>query len=46
MASSCPRGLSGLSLGKVSSQRVVKYWNRLPKEAEESPSLEASPREG
>ena len=37
MASSCARGRSGWILGKISSQKVVRYWHRLPREVMKSP---------
>jgi len=41
MALSRTRGGSGWILGKNSSQKVVRLWNRLPRNTVDSPSLEA-----
>jgi len=40
MALSRTRGGSGWILGKNSSQKVVRLWNRLPRNTVDSPSLE------
>jgi len=40
MALSCARGSSDGTSGKVSSQKLITHWHRLPREVVKSPSLE------
>lgn len=37
---SCPSRGSGWVLGKISSQKVMRYWNQLPRQVVDSSSLE------